>query len=82
MKTKDLWDMTPCRLVNTSDVSEELAAYTIRVIQDERNFLRKEAANSSENLVAICQREIRHLLEKWKFFAVIKCTCTYANEPG
>jgi len=53
MKTEVSWDKTPYRLVNTSGVSEEPAAYTIRVIQDETTILRKEAADSSENLVAI-----------------------------
>jgi hypothetical protein len=53
MKTEVSWDTTPYRIVNTYGVSEQTAAYKIRVIQDETTTLRKEAADSSENLVVI-----------------------------
>jgi hypothetical protein len=53
MKTEVSWDTTPYRLINTSGVSEEPAVYKIRVIQEETTVLRKEAADSSVNLVVI-----------------------------
>jgi len=87
MKTEDLWDTMSCRMVNTSGVSGEPAAYTIRVIQDERSFLRKEAADSSENLVAIYKCENIHLLKTWKLLqslsnARVPTSASPDNEPG
>ena len=86
MKTEVLWDTTSCRMVNTSGVSGEPAAYTIRVIQDQRSFLRK-GAEDSENFVAIYQCEIRHLLENWKLLqslsnARVPTSASPDNAPG
>lgn len=53
MKTEVSWDMTPNRLVNTSGVWEEPAAYTIRVIQDETTILRKEAAGYTIRVIQV-----------------------------